>query len=349
MTAKPAYQSPEWYAERQTYIGASEMAEAVGLSRWGDPISLWEKKIGEAPERDSTFRMMLGSLTEPIIGKLASEALGVKLRRVTGPVRHPEHPFLASNPDFRIVGARGLVQAKFRLAGEHFGDDDESGSGESIPLHYRVQGFGELLTTGLDFVYFAVLDPFAGLSLHLLDRRTGENEQVIEDLRLDLVEFWQEYVEPRRMPPPTAESSEALARRFPKRAGQKIGRVASAEQEQMIRDVVAARDARDEAERAFEAAKNRAKAAIGEAAWIEGDGVRLSWGETTRKTVAWKEVAAVYRRIATDAMAEIRRLDPVIQHPAGTGFDPGDLDTIEGLYTTESTGRGPFTISELKQ
>jgi hypothetical protein len=57
----------------------------------------------------------------------------------------------------------------------------------------------------------------------------------------------------------------------------------------------------------------------------------------------------VYRRIATDAMAEIRRLDPVIQHPAGTGFDPGDLDTIEGLYTTESTGRGPFTISELKQ
>lgn len=344
----PAYRSPEWYAERRSYIGASEMAAAVGLSRWGDPVSVWEEKIGEAPEREESFRMKLGLMAEPLIGKLASEALERKLHRVTGPIRHPEHPFLASNPDFRIVGARGLVQAKLAISGESFGEDDGSGSGESIPVDYRVQGWGELLTTGLDFVYFAVLNPYSGLSLHLIDRRTGENEKAIDDLRLDLVEYWQEYVEPRKMPPPTAASSDVLARRFAKRVSKDVGRIASAEQEQMIRDVVAARDARDEAERAFEAAKNRAKAAIGEAAWIEGDGIRLSWGETTRRNVAWKSVAESQRliltRLAENPNAYVGEgLEAIL---GSLGFDT--LDTIESLYTTETIGRGPFTISEVR-
>lgn len=341
----PAYRSPEWYAERRSYLGASEMAAAVGLSRWGDPVSLWEEKIGEAPEREETFRMRLGLMAEPMILSLASEALDAKLRRVTGPIRHPEHPFLASNPDARIVGARGLVQAKLAISGEQFGEDDGSGSGESIPIDYRVQGWGELLTTGLDFVYFAVLNPYAGLSLHLIDRRTGENEKAIDDLRLDLVEYWQEYVEPRKMPPPGASSGDVLGRRFAKRVSKDLGRIASAEQEQMIRDVVAARDARDEADRAFEAAKNRAKAAIGEAAWIEGDGIRLSWGETTRRNVAWREVAASYRSV----IYQMKTTADLAGFTFGVGaLDEFEPDTVESLYTTESVGRGPFTISQSK-
>lgn len=346
MTAAPAYQSPEWYAERQSYIGASEMAEAVGLSPWGDPIGLWEKKTGQAPERESSFRMTLGSLTEPIIGKLASEALGVKLRRVTGPVRHPEHPFIASNPDFRIVGQRGLVQAKFRLNGEAFGDDDGTGSGESIPLHYRVQGWGELLTTGLDFVYFAVLDPFAGLSLHLIHRDAPGVSESIADLEADLVDFWRGYVETGKMPPPTAQSGEALARRFPHRVA-KIGVIASAEQEQKLQELLDAREAKKAAEEREAELTNIVKAMIGEKGFVEGAGARFSWGETTRKTVAWKEIAASYRK-ALDAMR---------RHNMSRGWtlledvritEDGDpLDTIEGLYTSESTSRGPFTVAKL--
>lgn len=332
-----------WLDERRSYIGASEMAEAVNLSPWGDAASLWERKRGEAPEKKGSFRMELGTLVEPIIGRLASEALGAKLHRVTGPVRHRDHPYLASNPDFRIVGARGLVQAKFRLDGIEFGEPDDSGDGLSIPLHYRVQGWGELLTTGLDFVYFAVLDPRTGLSLHLLDRRAGDNEAAIEDLRLDLVEFWTKYVETGTMPPPSAHSGDALARRFPTRAG-KVGRVASAEQEEQIAALAALQERIKSDTLKLDEAKNIVKAMIGEAAWIEGGGYRASWGETTRKNVAWKEIAGAYRSVITQ-MRDIAKL-------AGLSFgapmlDEFDPDAIEGLYSNPETTRGPFTITKL--
>ena len=329
-----------WLDERRTYIGASEMAEAVGLSPWGDPISLWEQKVGLAEPKPGSFRMELGTLVEPIIGKLASEALGTKLRRVTGPIRDREYPFLASNPDFRIVGARGLVQAKFRLDGIEFGEPDESGEGLSIPEHYRVQGWGELLTTGLDFVYFAVLDPRDGLSLHLLDRRAGVNEDAIADLRLDLVEYWREYVEPRKMPPPSAMSGDALARRFPHRVA-KIGKVASAEQEQTLVALLEARELLEAQKERVDLLTNTVKSWIGEAAWIEGAGRRFSWSETHRKTVAWKDVAAGYRR-SLERLAEVLG-DQVVASVIGTV----DFETVESLYTTESENRGPFTIAKL--
>lgn len=336
---KPAYRSDEWIAERRSYLGASEFAVALGLAPagWGDPISLWEEKRGEGVPREESFRMKLGSLAEPIIGKLASEALGVKLHRVTGPIRHPVYEFLASNPDFRIVGARGLVQAKFRLDGHPFGTPSDDGLGQSIPLHYRIQGLGELLTTGLDFVYFAVLDPFAGLSLHLLDRRADGVEEEIRDLMLDLVDWWQAYMIEGQMPVASAGSSEVLARHYPKRPDAKIGKVASAGQEETLQKLLDLREAKASLEADEEETKNRIKQMIGDAAFIEGAGHRFSWGETHR--VDWKLVAKAYRTL----LEELMKLDGVADHVAK--FTP-DLDTIEGLYTRDT--RGPFTVAQVK-
>ncbi len=334
-----------WLAERRTYVGASDMAQVVGLSPWGDPVSLWERKTGRTEEGgNETFRMRLGTLIEPIIGQLASEALGAKLHRVSGPVRMKEFPFIASNPDFRIVGQRGLVQAKHSTNRDHWGESEiEVGVGLGIPLHYRVQGWGELLTTGLDFVIFAVLDPFSGLSLHRLDRRASDNEQAIEDLKNDVVDFWTNYVVPDVMPPPTSKSTEALSRIYRHRVETKIGKVASAAQEQTLEALAAAQDALKAQEAVVEGLKNEVKAMIGEAHYIEGAGFRYSWGETTRKTVAWKEVAGIYRKIVDIiGSASPTTLAYALEQAAAQS-----LDDIEGLYTQESTSRGPFTAAKL--
>jgi uncharacterized coiled-coil protein SlyX len=213
-----------------------------------------------------------------------------------------------------------------------------------------VQGWGELLTTGLDFVIFAVLDPFSGLSLHRLDRRASDNEQAIADLKEDVVDFWLRYVVPDEMPPPTSKSTEALSRIYRHRVETKIGKVASAAQEQTLEALAAAQDALKAQEAAVEGLKNEVKAMIGEAHYIEGAGFRYSWGETTRTTVAWKEVAAAYRAMIEEALEapEVIHVDKPEESMVGRLEIAGErLDTIEGLYTTESTSRGPFTVAKL--
>lgn len=341
---------PEWYAERRTYIGASEAAEALGLSPWGDPISLWESKVGEVEPRDESFRMRMGSLIEPIIGKLAAESLSelfgepLKLHRVKGPVRHPEHPFIAASPDFRIVGMplryKGLVQAKYKLDGIPWGEPDDEGVGLGIPLHYRVQGWAELLVTGADFIFFAVLDPRSGLTLWPLNRHAGDNEEAIEDLRADLVEFWTEFVEKKVAPPPTARSSDALARRFPR--AHKVGKLASAEQEETLAALLVAVQMKDHALEEWERLKNEVRAMIGTADYIEGAGKRFHWSNVgldedgepkVKKIVDWEHVAKGWRAL----------LD-------AESFDRSEIDAILSLYTREEVAEPSrrFTIGEIK-
>lgn len=336
--------SPEWYQERLTYVGASEAAEAVGLSPWGDPIGLWEKKLGMVPERDETDRMKLGRLIEPVIGQLASEALdGRQLRKVSGPIRHPEHPFIGANPDFRVRGTlpdygRTLVQAKMRLDSSTWGEPDD-GVGLGVPLHYRVQAWAELLATGLETCVIAKLDPYNGLTLFPVTRLVAENEQAIEDLRLDLVDFWG-YVERREMPPPTADSAKSLLRRFPEAAP--VGRVASAEQEVTLEALLVTRDEKKVIERQEDELKNRVKLMIGGAAFMEGAGHRFTWSrpEPKKKTVVeWEPIAKAYRRL----------LDDMRHVWAKESIEPPDLDAIESLYTREEdvTPDARLTIRKL--
>jgi predicted phage-related endonuclease len=349
---KPAILSPEWYDERRTYIGASEAADALGLGKWGDPISVWERKVGERDERRSTFRMRLGQLIEPIIGTLAAEKLSeirgvdVRLRRVSGPIRHPRHPFIGSNPDFRVIGWPALVQAKYNLDGEPWGDPDD-GAGLGIPLHYRIQGWVELLTTGLATVYFAKLDPRSGLTIYPLRRAVGDNEEAIADLEADLVEYWTEYVEKGVAPPPTARSSEALLRRYPKAS--KVGRIASAAQEETLYELLEAHAADAAAGERLEALKNTVKGWLGSADYIEGAGHRFHWSNVGRdedgepkvkKVVAYEPIAKAYRALVLEL------IDPEIAPDVWRE----KLDAIESLYTLYEVAEPSrrFTIGEIK-
>lgn len=331
---------PAWIAERATYIGASDAAAAVGLSPWGDPISLWEQKLGLAPGPGESFRMKLGSLIEPVIGELYEDATGRKLRRPDGqaksppePLRHRAYPYIAANPDFVVIGEPGLVQAKLSIA-DTFGDPDEP-KGAGIPIHYRVQGWAEMLVTGREWIDFAVLNPYSGLKIYPLFRDDSEHE--MNDLLFDLVHYWTTYVEAGVMPPPTAQSGQALARRFP-RPAEKIGKVASAEQEEILRKLLEAVDAAKVATEEAERLKNVAKTMIGDAAFIEADGRRFSWSGSTRTDVVWKAVAGSYRQIVEEARGMKLEAQAAL-------LDGTDLDAIESLYTstTESTR---FTIGK---
>jgi len=346
--------SPEWVAERRSYLGASEMAAALGLSPWDDPISVWERKIGEAPEKPESFRMKLGTLIEPLIGKLASEQLGAPLHRMAGPKRHPAARYLASNPDFRIVKqlegrtGRGLVQAKLRLD-EPFGEADD-GEGRGIPLHYRLQGLGELMTTGYDYVYFAAMNPREGVRMYPLDRRLGDNEEAISDLFEDAKEWWNLYVIPKRVPPPSAESAEALRRRYPE-AKLAVGKIASAEQEAVLHDYLQLRDSAKALDHEVDDRKATIKSWIADAKYLEGAGKRFTWSRFDVTKVEWEPIATAYRAML-DGILQRAGVDEIRfdTHPdTGSAMVASreTIDAIEQLYTrTERSDR--LTVGEIK-
>lgn len=311
--------SPEWQAERLHYVGASEVAEAVGLSPWGDPISLWAVKRGLEPPRDETFRMRLGTLTEPIIGQLAAERLQRRLMHVSGPIMHASGLPLGASPDFRVVGERALVQAKL----------SEADWTEGIPLHYRLQGWAELACTGLDVVHFAVLDQRT-LRLFPLER----DDEAIDDLLADVADFWH-YVESGEVPPATWNSGEALKKLFPHATPGEV-KTASPAQEETLERYLQARGARMAAEKSEDEAKNRVVQMIGAAEAIEGLGKRFSYKGYEKTEIAWDLIARAYRSV----IAELRKdLEEGADEVALDGVRAVDFAAIEGLYTAKKPYR----------
>jgi putative phage-type endonuclease len=290
----------EWHDERMLGIGGSEAAAAVGLSPWQDPLDLWAIKRGEAPPPDQTLRMRIGSLVEPAIGKLYEEQTGRKLRAHHVQYVHPEYLFVRDHPDFSVVGERKLVQAKHPdvWSRDEWG---EPGKPESIPVHYRIQGYHEMLATGFDRVDFAVLFG-SEFGIWPLER----DDELLADLLHDETEFWR-CVVTGDVPKITKASGPALGRRFPKPDGEV--KIASAEQEAPIREYLAAREALALAQDRVDPFENLVKLMIGEAQAIEGAGARISWG-IVKGSVSWKAVASFVAGSAVDEIAEKFRGEP---------------------------------------
>ena len=49
---------------RHEYIGGSDIAKVMGLSRWGTPLSLWAEKTGKIPAKDLSDNEVVNKLYE---------------------------------------------------------------------------------------------------------------------------------------------------------------------------------------------------------------------------------------------------------------------------------------------
>jgi len=330
--------------ERRTYIGASEAAAAIGLSPWNDPIGLAMEKWGERGPRNASFRMGLGLLVEPVIGTLYRQerpevaliAGGSRTRRMKG------HPWIGAHPDFYVRGAgdlslsktpRPLVQAK---RSDEFRDD--------VPLHYRIQGLAELAVTGAPWIDFAVLEGRA-FRIFRVEPEPGE----IEDLVADLDDYWHTYVVPHVEPPPSSESTSALRERHPY-AKLDVGKLASDAQVEKLREFESLKAQEKELKSTIDLLGNEIRAAIGDAKWIEGDGIRATWSRWESDKIVHEHVATAYRKLLDaqrEYLIETGNASAIIEDLAGT--DDGDpLDTIVGLYTTKEPGHR-LTVSRAKE
>lgn len=106
--------TPEWYAARMTLVTASDVAQCLGCSKFGNQREFFIKKCGDESEQKpfnaSLPPLKWGVMYEPVAQALYAALNGVAVHEF-GLLRHPTETWLGASPD-GITDAGVLLEIK---------------------------------------------------------------------------------------------------------------------------------------------------------------------------------------------------------------------------------------------
>lgn len=202
-------------ASHRERLGCSQIAQALGLSRWGTPYQLWEQYTNRAPWPDigNELRVALGEPMEDVLRPFVSARLGRDLRRDRREYCHPTLR-LVGHVDYRASALNGdprpVVDMKTSLgwgSRVRFGDEDSDQVDDDVLL--QMQGY--TLLTGARIAYIAALVPGPELKIYPIHA----DRDLHELIESGVDSFWR-CVE-TDTPPEVATLGDA-ARRWPQHA-----------------------------------------------------------------------------------------------------------------------------------
>lgn len=195
---------------RHTFIGGSDCAAVLGMSRWKSPLQVWGEKTGQVVPEDISDKLAvkLGNRLEEVVAELFTERTGKKVHKVNEPYTHKTHPFLACHIDRKVDGESAILQCKTVSAWKAKEWDDEE-----IPHEYILQEVHELACTGYDRAYIAVLIGNQDFKWKTVER----DPFLISDVTSREANFWNNFVVTKVMPSIIRkDDSETLLKLFPK-------------------------------------------------------------------------------------------------------------------------------------
>ncbi|MFW2132535.1 YqaJ viral recombinase family protein [Ectothiorhodospira haloalkaliphila] len=211
-----------WLAIRQSGIGSSDAAAAVGLNPYQSPLTLWMEKTGRGASESSDRRqdrlqcpLHWGTVLEPIVAEHYAQHTGRKVRRVNAILQHTEHSWMLANLDREVVGSEDVQILECKTAGMHGAKLWQYG----VPEYVQLQVMHQLAVTGHQAADVAVLIAGQQLEIHRIER----DEAMIEQLIALEAQFWRS-VEQDVPPPADASDSagQALRRLYPRDSGQTV-------------------------------------------------------------------------------------------------------------------------------
>ncbi len=201
----------EQRAARLGYLGGTDAAAVMGLSRYKSPVGLWAEKTGAVVpnDRSQDLPILVGEMLEDVVARLYTIKTGQKLERVNEVQRHKKFPFLCAQIDRRIVGTKMIFEAKSASAYkiDEWNEND-------VPSEYILQGLHQLMVTGADACIIACL---IGGNVDFVFKTIERDEDMIRELEEREVAFWNENVLGKKMPAVTAHDAGTLAALFPQK------------------------------------------------------------------------------------------------------------------------------------
>jgi len=185
-----------WHNQRREVVSASDTPKLLGLSPYGDALSVYCEKVCPPPVPDEpTDEQLAGLAFEEGIAKLWDR----RVRMAFSPggfFQDHVHPFLGATPDFLTTAYRRPLQIKkvsYRLA--HLWG--ESGTDE-VPESVAVQVQQEALVMRADRAYVAAFIGESELRTYEVPASPAIQDVIVETAR----HFWEAHVVPRRPPDP---------------------------------------------------------------------------------------------------------------------------------------------------
>ena len=197
----------EWLANRQTYLGGTDIAAILGLNPYKSAYDVYaEKVLGERSE--SSRKAQAGTALEPLVRQWYSEELGVTIAEA-GTMRHPEYPFLAANidgyiPDVCVWECKTFDFSTASKWGEPNSDE--------VPPHYWAQAQWYTGFTGLPYAVIVALDRG---TMDYTCYEVKHDPCLFETMVDSGVEFWNQYVATKASPPLTTMDTSRIAELFP--------------------------------------------------------------------------------------------------------------------------------------
>lgn len=145
-----------WLAERQSGIGSSEAAAAIGVSEYEDdtPLNLYLRKLGLLPPLAENSAMTWGKRLEPLVAEAYMERIGCRYVADQHFARSSTYPHMLATVD-RIRDDGRVVELK--TAGARLADKWGPDGSDEIPANYVAQVTHQLIVLDAEVADVAVL------------------------------------------------------------------------------------------------------------------------------------------------------------------------------------------------
>lgn len=178
--------------DRAEFIGGSDIAAILGISRWKTPLAVWADKTGQvAKDESENLHQKLGKRLEEVVAELFTDKTGLRVQRANERRVHPKYPHFRAQIDRLVVGADELVECK--TASVWMAKDWK---GEEMPQEYIAQVMWQLAISGRKRGHLAVLIGNQDFQVKTIDR----DPVLISEMLKRANAFWEEFIIPKVMP-----------------------------------------------------------------------------------------------------------------------------------------------------
>lgn len=188
----------EWLKARKSFIGASEVACILGLSKWSTPLGIYTEKLNPNVSDEMTEWQEWGHRLEDAIAQWVDETQGHHVLASPGLLQSLDYPWLGATPD--RINANG-EPIELKTSSTYMKDDWADG----VPLNYQVQVLVQMIVLGAKRGYLAVLHGGNQPEFYCIEWDQAAVDQILSITK----SFWYDNVVALVPPEPTTISEVA--------------------------------------------------------------------------------------------------------------------------------------------